>query len=212
MKNLLWFVLVPLCFAQEVQKPPHFDASMPRQTQIELAQSAAPKSVSGKATIYVLTKTGYEKARAGSNGFSCLIERNIVGTTGTIEPQCYDAIGSATTLQPALFRETERAKGTSESEIKRLVDQGFKSGRFKIPTKPGLIYMLSESTYIVDDATGKVIHVPGHLMFHAPGITYKDLGLSGPADGPPFLTNEGKPDNLMVVIPREKAKAKTESH
>jgi hypothetical protein len=203
MKVFLPFLLLPFCQAQE--KPPiQLDASLPRQKQIELAESAAPKSVSSKATIYVLSKNGYEKAREGNNGFTCLVQRDLVGTIGTVEPQCYDAVGSATTLQPALFRESERAKGTPEANIKRKIEEGFKSGRFKIPTKPGLIYMLSDTTYIVDAGSGKVIHVPGHLMFHAPGVTYKDLGLNGPEDGPPFLTNEGKPDNLMVVIPREK--------
>jgi hypothetical protein len=205
MKTLLPFLLAPLCLAQEIP-PIQLDASMPRQQQIDLAESAAPQSVSSKATIYVLSKNGYEKARTGSNGFTCLVERDLVGTIGTVEPQCYDGVGSATTLQPALFRESERAKGTSEAEIKRKIDEGYKSGRFKAPTKPGLIYMLSDSTYIVDADSRKVIHVAGHLMFHAPGVTYKDLGLSGPAEGPPFLTNEGKPDNLMVVIPRAKEK------
>jgi hypothetical protein len=203
MKILLPFILATLCTAQE--KPPiQLDASMPRQQQVDLAESAAPKSLSTKATIYVLSKNGYEKARAGSNGFTCLVERDLVGTIGTVEPQCYDAVGSETTLQPALFRESERAKGTSEAEIKRKIAEGYKNGTFKIPTKPGLIYMLSDSTYIVDADTGKVIHVPGHLMFHAPGITYKDIGLKGASEGPPFLTNPGAPDNLMVVIPREK--------
>src|SRR4051812_13719062 len=65
MKILLPFILATLCTAKK--KPPiQLDARMPRQQQIELAESAAPKSVSTKATIYVLSKNGYEKARAGS--------------------------------------------------------------------------------------------------------------------------------------------------
>jgi hypothetical protein len=208
MKSLIILFLMSAGLAQDQKPLTHLDTNTPRETQIALAESAAPKSVSGKATIYVLTKTGYEKARTGSNGFTCLVQRDIAGG-GTLEPQCYDAVGTATTLQAALFRESERAAGTPEPEIKRKIEEGFKNGKFKVPSKPGLIYMLSDSTYIVDDQTGKVIHVPGHLMFHAPWVTYKDLGLSGPADGPPFLTNPGAADNLMVVIPREKKK---ESH
>ena len=204
MRISIILLLATLCPAQTPPKPKTlFDASTPRQKQIELAESAAPKSVSNNATIYVLTKAGYEKARQGSNGFTCLVQRDVAGG-GTLEPQCYDAVGTASTLQAALFRESERAAGTPEAEIKRKIEEGFKSGRFKVPAKPGLIYMLSDSTFIVDDQTGKVIHVAGHLMFHAPYVTYKDLGLTGPADGPPFLTNPGAADNLMVVIPREK--------
>jgi len=47
--------------AQEL--PRVYDASMPRDQQITLAESAAPAEVSSKATVYVLGPKGYEKAR-----------------------------------------------------------------------------------------------------------------------------------------------------
>src|SRR5216684_961816 len=80
--------------------------AMPREQQIQLAMSAAPPQVSEHATVYVLTSRGYIKAREGTNGFSCLVERQFMGT---LEPLCYDAEGSATTLQARLYREELRA-------------------------------------------------------------------------------------------------------
>src|SRR3954467_3103821 len=72
MKMLLILLLASYAAAQD-QPLAHIDANTPREKQIELAESAAPKEVSSKATIYVLTKNGYEKAREGSNGFTCLV-------------------------------------------------------------------------------------------------------------------------------------------
>jgi hypothetical protein len=51
-------------------------SSSPRERQIELALSAAPTEVSSKAAVYILGAKGYEKAREGTNGFSCLVERS----------------------------------------------------------------------------------------------------------------------------------------
>src|SRR3984893_12425358 len=86
--------------------PRVYDASMPRDQQITLAESAAPAEVSTKATVYVLGPKGYEKAREGTNGFSCFVSRHFVKPTETtIEPQCFDAEGSRTLLPVYLHGE-----------------------------------------------------------------------------------------------------------
>lgn len=43
---------------------------MPREAEISLARSAAPRSISDKAQILVFTKSGYQKAVTGTNGRS----------------------------------------------------------------------------------------------------------------------------------------------
>lgn len=170
------------------------DAHTSPAIQVRLAQSAGP-AVSAAATIYVLGETGYTKVREGTNGFSCLVERQRVDT---MEPECYDREGSATTLKVRLFVEEERAKGKTEAQITTDVGAAYKSGRFVAPSKPGLVYMMSEFNYVLDPDSGRVIHFPGHLMFYAPYATVEDLG-AGP--GAPFLVNAGRPDALMIVVP-----------
>jgi hypothetical protein len=76
--------------------------------QIKLIETAAPPDVVKDATIYILAKSGYQKHRLGKNGFSCLVLRE---RRDTVEPECYDAEGSATLLQADLYLEAERAKG-----------------------------------------------------------------------------------------------------
>ncbi len=170
------------------------DASTPREVQIALAMSAGP-TVSQDASIYVLGPRGYVRAREGGNGFSCLVTRE---RTDTLEPECFDAEGSATTLKVRFFVEEQRALGKEDGQIERDVEAGYKSGRFLAPRKPGLVYMMSDFNYVFDPEQGKVFHFPGHLMFYAPYATAKDVG-SGP--GAPYLVHPGHADTLMIVVP-----------
>jgi hypothetical protein len=186
------------------QLPKVFDASMPRDQQISIALSAAPEGVRDKATVYVLGPKGYEKAREGTNGVSCLVGRHFVKPAETtIEPVCYDAEGSRTLLLVDLHSEELRSKGTSEADIKTEIANGYKDGRFKAPSKPGVEYMLSTDNRLGPTSDGGTVNFPGHFMFYAPYMTGKDLGYDSTA---PFLVQAGKPDARMVVVPDPKLK------
>lgn len=182
--------------------PKVMDASMPREQQISIALSAGPQEVASNATVYVLGPKGYEIARQGSNGVSCLIGRHFIKPDETtIEPMCYDPEGSRTLLQVDLYEAELRAKGTSEAEIKKAVANGYKDGRFKAPSKPGVEYMLSSDNRLGPTPDNGTFHLPPHFMFYAPYMTGKDLGYASDA---PFLVEPGKPDARMVVVPDPK--------
>ena len=189
--------------AQELPKV--YDASMPRDQQIALAESAAPAEVSSKATVYVLGPKGYEKAREGTNGFSCFVGRHFVKPAETtIEPQCFDAEGSRTLLPAYLHGEELRANGRSEAEIKADMASGYKEGRYQYPSKPGFLYMMSSQnrlSAIPEHGTGIF---PPHLMFYAPNMTTKDIGLDAQSLAKLDylgMTHPGAGDNLIVVLP-----------
>jgi hypothetical protein len=178
--------------------PKVMDASMPRDEQMSIAQSACPDGVAGKATVYVLGAKGYEIARQGTNGASALVGRHFVKPDETtVEPMCFDAEGSRTLLQVELYEAELRAKGTSEDEIKNEVAEGYKDGRFKAPSKPGVEYMLSSDDRLGPTADHGTVHVAPHFMFYAPYLTGKDLGYDSVA---PFLVKPGLPDARMVVF------------
>jgi hypothetical protein len=182
--------------------PKVMDASMSRDEQMSIALSACPKEVSNNAAVYVLGSKGYEIARPGTNGASCLVTRSFVKPDETtIAPMCYDPEGSRTLLHVELYKEELRSKGTSEADIKTAVANGYRDGRFKAPRKPGVLYMLSSDNRLGPTPDNGTIHFPGHFMFYAPYITGKDLGYESTAPVAPFLVNSGKPDALMVVIP-----------
>lgn len=186
-----------ILFAQANNPKPAYDFTLPREERIKLAESAAPPEISGKATVYLLERTGYVKVREGTNGFSCLVDRQ---TPLNLEPTCFDAEGSATTLLSRLYAEQQRAQGKNEEEIKAEIEQGYKAGKFRAPQKPGIVYMMSQQGYLLNPATQQLIHIPPHLMFYVPYATDKDIGSPPSAPGMPRLIRAGEPDAVVVVI------------
>jgi hypothetical protein len=189
------FGLAASAFAQSV--PKIFDASVPRETQIELARGAAPKQVSEKATVYVLTAKGYEKAISGTNGFTCLVSHEV---PGTLEPECHDAEGTRSVIPVRLWQEELRVQGKSEDEIKKATAAAYASKKFRAPSRTGIAYMMSPLNRVYDPDSKQVISFPPHLMFYAPYIQAEDLG--GPGNDIPYIVNPGEPDALIIVIPQ----------
>jgi len=186
--------------AQAPTPKPAYDFSLSREEKIKLAESAAPPEVASKATVYVLERTGYEKVREGTNGFSCFVDRQ---SPLNLEPTCFDAEGSATTLRTRLYAEGERAKGKSEAEITGEIADGYKQGKFKAPGKPGIVYMMSDQGYLYVPGRDQLVHLPRHLMFYAPYATERDIGSPPPGANMPRLLRSGQPDAVMIVLPRE---------
>jgi hypothetical protein len=186
-----------LALAQDKPKPA-YDFSLPREDRIKLAESAAPPEISSKATVYVLDRTGYVKVQDGENGFSCLVDRQ---TPLNLEPTCFDAEGSATTLPTRIFTEECRAKGEAEQQISAEIEAGYKSGKFLTPRKPGLVYMMSDSGVLYIAEKNLLIHIPPHLMFYAPYATDKDIGSPPSAANMPHVIRAGQPDAYIIVVP-----------
>ena len=170
--------------------------AMSAAEQTRLALSTAPQEVSSGASIYVLTPKGYTQTRTGNNGFSCLVEREMLET---VEPTCYDAEGSATTLKARIHREELRAKGLSEDEVKQRIAAAYREGRLSAPRKPGIIYMLAPENYAWNAITKKFWSHPPHYMFYAPFATQETTG--GPI-GPttPVVGWPGQPDAVIIVM------------
>src|SRR5215469_5168369 len=97
-----------------------------------------------------------------------------------------------------LYTEELRSRGTFEAEIKADIAKGYKEGRFKAPSKPGVLYMLSSDNRLGPTPERGTAPVPPHFMFYAPYITKKDLGFAAVV---PFLTKPGEPDAKIVVFP-----------
>lgn len=147
--------------AKAAESDPAPLATLSAERQIELAMSAAPPEVAQRAAIYVLGLKGYVQARDGTNGFTCLVERQYLET---LEPQCYDAEGSATTLQARLYREQLRAAEVGEAEIEKRIAARYKAGTLKAPRKPGLglatlINLLNPSRLVL---AGGTLRYPGY--------------------------------------------------
>ena len=185
---------------------PAYDFSLTPEEKITLAESAAPQEVSGKATIYSLERTGYVKVRDGSNGFTCFVVRT---TPRSSEPTCFDAQGTQTIVQVRFFVEQERIKGKKEDEIESEVRKGYKNGRFKVPSKTGIVYMLSSKTYI--PIGNEIVHARPHVMFYAPYATSDAIGSPPEAAKYPRVINPGEPDAYILVMPMQESDGATQT-
>ena len=164
---------------------------IPREQEIELALKAGPIHLRSGATVYTFGRRGYEKTRAGTNGFNCMVNRDGIQNGDTaVHPTCWDPEGSRTIL-PVMLRVGELlAQQKSADEIKRDIDAGFNQGRFHSPSKAGIAYMLAGDVKF-DFKTGELstTEFPAHYMIYAPGLTNDDIGITKEAKTPglPFV-------------------------
>ena len=181
---------------------------MDRSAEIALAKSAAPASISGKATVLVLTRHGYETAVAGHNGFVCAVERAWMSQydfPGFWNPRmrgplCFNP-PAVRSILPYTIRRTQLAlAGRSKPQMVAAIRQDIE--RHALPRlEPGaLTYMMSKQGYLNDDAG----HWVPHLMFYFPraaGATWgADLPGAPPMLNPQFQTSPEALSVLMVPV------------
>jgi hypothetical protein len=176
-----------------------------RAAEIALARSAAPQSISGKATILVLGREGYETAVQGTNGFVCLVERGWGAAFDWVEfwnPK----IRAAVCLNPPAARsilpiEKLRARmgiaGRSRDEIASAIKAAFENGQLPEPERGAMSYMMSKSAYLTDEGT----HDLSHVMFYTQTTNGEDWG-SGAA-GSPVMSSP-----YWFVTPKDESRAK----
>jgi hypothetical protein len=143
---------------------------LPRELEMRLAVDALPPSLRDGAAILVLEPTGYVQARKGANPFTCIVSRR----GGNFYPVCFDEEGTRTILQAFADDAILRLKGASDAEVERKIADGFEAGRYRPPSRPGIAYMLSPATYMLNG--GKLARTMPHTMFYAPYLTDADIG------------------------------------
>lgn len=156
---------------------------LPAEVEVALALSGAPEHLRAGATVYTYGRQGYERARAGSNGFTCLVNRDaFFYSTAAFKPTCWDTVGEETYLPVMLTVGKLLAAGQSHAAIADTIDAGFRSQRFRAPSRGGVAFMLAGDVTL-DATTGRVTRqlFPGHYMFYAVGATSTQLGYNAAA-------------------------------
>lgn len=197
---LLLAMLPGLADAQAAARSrPGKRALLPPDREIALARSAAPAEVSRDATIYVLTDTGYALVVTGTNGNACLVDRS---WPQSLEPQCFDPEASATIMQTSLAQMAGIQQGRPAEAIDRELADGLRSGRFRLPTRPAMSYMMSSAQRLIGDDGRPAGKWQPHLMLFMPYMTSEQLGLgSTPNPAAAIMVDSGKPTaNLLVVV------------
>jgi hypothetical protein len=144
-----------------------------REAEVVLARSAAPVKISNDATVYVLTRSGYEKVAEGKNGFVCLVDRSWQSGFDDPEfwnpkeraPVCLNA-PAVNSILPIQFRRTGLAlAGLGREQILERMKDAMAKKEFGPPEIGSMSYMMSKQQYLNDGAT----HWHPHLMFYMPG-------------------------------------------
>lgn len=175
-------------------------ALMARADEIALARSAAPDSVSREARILVLTERGFEVAVPGASPVTCLVNRS---WPGSVEPSCFDAEAAATILPVEVYRTEQRHRGVADAEIEREISDRLADGRFRLPRRPALQYMMSSGQRLISDDGRAVGKWQPHLMLFIPYITNAELGLPESFDMQAgHVSDSGKPWATLVIAVR----------
>jgi hypothetical protein len=188
-------VAVPVLNAQR-ELPP----LMPPDREMALAESAAPRTVTEEASIFLLHRGGFVIARQGNNGFTCFVARS---APGEIEPICYEDEEKTHTIVAREFMEQQlREKGLDDAAVATEIGQRYRRGDLRPSQNFGLAYMLSPCNRVMDPS-GQLVSEHPHLMFYAPYATNQQLGLTMPHahDGKyaPFILFEGEPWAFLIV-------------
>lgn len=187
-----------------------------RNSEIALARTAAPESISRDATVVILGSHGYETAVEGKNGFVCIVERAWMNPFDSPEfwnpknrsPICYNPSAARTVLPMTLMRTKLLLAGKSKEEVKESVKAAIEKKELPPLEAGAMSYMMSKDAYLTD----KGGHNMAHLMFYTPlgtvwgaNLVDSSNNLSEPFPGSPLLlapSYKGNPEPIdMFLMP-----------
>jgi len=202
--------------AQTPTYPALREYSEPRDAELQLIKTAAPSGITDRATLKVLTPTGYQITREGNNGFTCVVMRGwsaptytpkqFVGFTydATIRaPICFDAIASRTVLPYYELRSKLGMEGKSPAQIADAVASAYATGA--LPKREGVSFAYMWSA---EQVLGQGIgHWHPHMMVFAPYYTNEMVGGNAFGSPMPQLTDDAGTPFAVVVIPVDQSLA-----
>jgi hypothetical protein len=187
--------------AQEVSGTPGPRLLLPRNREIALARSAAPPSVASEARVWVFAAGTYVVADSGTSVVQCRVGR---GWPQALEPHCFDEEG-ARTIMPIEMRKDELLhRGVSTDSVEREIAAGIASGRFRLPQRPAVSWMLSSAQVLYDDDGARVGAWKPHIMIYYPYLTAQAVGTGANQDlAAGIVVSPGSPmSNIMIVVPK----------
>src|SRR6266851_706414 len=129
----MMIMLLPFVLAAQAAVTAPYPAMAPlekylmpdQQSEIALARTAAPVSISDEAEVMVLGREGYTTAVQGSNGFLCIVERSWGAATDEPEfwnsrvrsPICFNPPAARTFVPIFLMKTKLVMAGKSKTEI-----------------------------------------------------------------------------------------------
>jgi hypothetical protein len=197
-------------WAQDSKYPPLSEYLMSPEAEVALARSAAPPNVSGRATVKILTASGYRVAAQGDNGFVCLVMRGWSAPTFTPEqfrklvyygklraPICFNPAASRTVLPYQELRAKLGIEGKGPEQIAAGVQSAYAKGELPRMEGVAFAYMFSADQ---DLGPGIGAFHP-HVMVYTPYYENSMLGGNQFGGALPFVSDDAGTPFTVTVIP-----------
>jgi hypothetical protein len=195
--------------AQSAKYPPLSEYMMDPEAEVALARSAAPDNVSGRATIKILTASGYKVSAQGDNGFVCIVmrgwgaptytprpNRNLVYDPKTRAPICFNPVASRTVLPYQELRAKLGMEGKAPDQIAEGIETAYAKGELPKMEAVGFAYMFS-----ADQMLGPAGAWHPHMMVYTPYYTNAMLGSNEGGSGLPAISDDEGTPFAVTVIP-----------
>ena len=173
-----------------------------QDSEIALARSAAPKSVSDAAEILVLGREGYKTAVKGTNGFVCIVERSWAAGSDDPDfwnpkirsPICFNPAAVRTYLPITLMKTKFILAGKSKEKVIEAISAALDDKELPGLEPDAMCYMMSKQQYLSDSA--QCWHP--HLMFFVPRATPDSWGANLP--GSPIVAADDPEDRMTIFM------------
>ncbi|HEX3117561.1 MAG TPA: hypothetical protein VHP80_00605 [Candidatus Acidoferrum sp.] len=177
------------------------------KTEIALARSAAPASISDSAEVMVLQRDGYKTVVNGTNGFVCLVERSWGQGTDEAEfwnpkmraPHCFNAQAAKSFAQIYLMKTKLVLAGKSKAEIANAIATALDQKQLPALEPGAMAYMMSRQQYLNDQ--GKAWR--SHTMFFSPGDMTKSWAADAP-NSPVMMVNDPQERVTILLVLADK--------
>ena len=203
-------VCVSAMSAQDSKYPPLAIYLMSHDAEEALARSAAPANISRRATIKVLTQSGYVVDRKGDNGYVCMVMRGFAAPTYTPTqllalvydsavraPICFDPNATKTVMPYYELRTKLGMEGRAPEQIAAGIQAAYARGALPKRNEVSFAYMWSADMNL----GGGVGHWHPHMMVFSPYYENPMLG-NNPFGAPlPLVTDDAGTPFAVVVIP-----------
>jgi hypothetical protein len=171
------------------------------KSEIALARSAAPGSISDGAEVMVLGHEGYKIAVRGTNGFLCLVERSWAQGSDNAEywnpkmraPHCFNSQAAQSFAAIYLMKTRLVLAGKSRAEVAREIAAALDKKELPALEPGAMAYMMSKQQYLNDRA--KNWHP--HAMFYSPGDMTKSWAADDP-NSPVMVAND--PEERVTIL------------
>jgi hypothetical protein len=195
-------------WAEDSKYAPLSEYMMAPKAEVALAKSAAPEKVSGRATVKVLTPSGYKVTAQGDNGIVCLVMRGWAAATSTKAsdrdlvyyaklraPICFDSVASRTVLPLQELQTKLGMEGKGPDQIAEGILAAYAKGELPKMEAVAFGYMFSADS---DLGPGFGAWHP-HMMVFTPNYENSMLGGNEEGGPLPFISDGGTPFAVTVI-------------